>query len=282
MACFFYPKLICLQQLFKKKIFSLCAVWLAIFYVSCGSLGAEIILDASVVRQRDVPEDIQQCDPPEDPFEDLNRAIFAFNEGVDGFLLNPALVMYTFFVPPPVRRGVQNVFDNLNEPAAMVSHFLQSRNKAGRQTLARFLINSTLGLCGLFDVASRLGLKRQPNNFNTTLKHWGVSAGPYTVWPVLGPFSMRDSFGGIIDFFLDPFNTVAWFKDATVLLNTKVGMFYMIEKEKYWKELLSLKDSSIDYYAMVRSLYYQKRHCGLASEQKPSFFMADGPEPSMD
>lgn len=256
----------------KRQFFAPAVVFLCVF-LFLHALQAAIPITSSALKP---------CAPIEDPFEKTNRVIFAFNQGVDGFLVNPALVVYTFFVPPPLRRGVQNVFNNLNEPASMVSHFFQGRNKDGRRTLLRFLINSTLGLLGLFDVAKRMGIERTPNNFNNTLQYWGITAGPYTVWPVLGPFSMRDSLGGIVDFFLDPFNAITWGLDANELLNWKVGIFYAVEREKYWKEVEGLKENAVDAYAMVRSLYFQKRHCGLALKKSPDFFLSDGPEPTVD
>ncbi len=204
-----------------------------------------------------------------DPFEPINRATFKFNEGFDKFVFNPLVVTLTFFMPPVVREGVRNFFCNLNEVASVVNHTLQGKRKGAGRSLLRFAVNSTLGLAGLLDVASWMGFEEIPNSFNLTLRHWGVSPGAYFVWPVLGPSSMRDGVGVMVDFFFDPLNIFLMTQGKKRLLDTKVIIAMIQEKEKYWEELWNLKKEAVDPYVLERSIYYQKRHLLYSLDEGP-------------
>lgn len=128
-----------------------------------------------------------------DPWEQWNRKVFAFNEGLDEKVLKPVATAYQNVVPGFVRRGVSNFFGNVQDAWSAVNHFLQGKPESGMQMVARFHMNTLFGVLGLLDPASEAGLERQPEDFGQTLGVWGFGAGAYIVWPVLGPSSVRDS-----------------------------------------------------------------------------------------
>jgi phospholipid-binding lipoprotein MlaA len=128
-----------------------------------------------------------------DPLEGFNRITFAFNESLDNRLAKPIAVIYTSF-PKPIKTTVSNFFDNLEEIDTTVNQILQGKFAYAANDLSRFLINSTIGLAGIFDVATKIGLPRHEEDFGQTLALWGVPSGPYLMLPVLGPSSVRDVF----------------------------------------------------------------------------------------
>jgi len=127
-----------------------------------------------------------------DPFESFNRHVFSFNEAVDGAVLKPVARGYRAVVPDVVQTGVNNVFGNVSDAWSATNHFLQGKGKAGLSMTARFFTNTVVGVAGLVDVATPLGLEREPEDFGLTLGHWGLPAGPYLMLPLLGPSSLRD------------------------------------------------------------------------------------------
>lgn len=127
-----------------------------------------------------------------DPWEPVNRAIFSFNDTVDRFTLKPVAKVYDRVVPEPVSNSISNVFSNLGEPRNLVNDTLQGKFHAAGIDTARFLLNSTVGVLGVFDVATKMGLQRNDEDFGQTLGAWGVPSGPYVVLPLLGPSTVRD------------------------------------------------------------------------------------------
>jgi phospholipid-binding lipoprotein MlaA len=128
-----------------------------------------------------------------DPLEGWNRAVFGFNEGLDEALLKPVATAYTKVVPEPVRSGVSNFFGNFRDGWSAINELLQGKPVAAAQMTMRVATNTFFGIGGIFDLASDLGLERQREDFGQTLGRWGLPAGPYVVWPLLGPSSLRDS-----------------------------------------------------------------------------------------
>ena len=127
-----------------------------------------------------------------DPFEDINRITFEFNEALDNNIARPVAETYSKF-PLPVKKGVTNFFDNLEEIDTTVNQVLQGKFKYAINDLSRFIINTTIGIGGLFDVATKIGLERHEEDFGQTLAQWGVPSGPYIMLPALGPSSLRDT-----------------------------------------------------------------------------------------
>ncbi len=129
----------------------------------------------------------------QDPWESLNRKVFKFNDVTDRYLLKPITKGYKYITPDPVEHGVSNVFSNLGEPVNLLNSALQGKVKQSGVTLSRFLVNSTLGVAGLFDVATKMGIDADDGeDFGQTLAVWGVPSGPYLVLPFLGPSTLRD------------------------------------------------------------------------------------------
>ena len=189
----------------------------------------------------------------QDPWEGFNRKIFAFNNLVDGVILRPVAVTYQKLTPQPVRRGVGNAFSNIMELPSAVNALLQAKPKAAGQDVGRFVINTTLGLVGLIDVATPLGLEgRDQEDFGQTLAVWGVKQGPYLMLPLLGPSSARDLAGMPVDWFLDPTNYIE--KDS---IRYSLSGLDLVHTRA---ELLELeKQLSGDRYLFIRDIYLQRR-----------------------
>ena len=187
-----------------------------------------------------------------DPFEDLNRDIFIFNEKLDEKLLKPAAITYRKVTPQFARTGVTNFFNNLEEIDTTVNQLLQGEIKYALNDASRFVINSTIGLFGLLDVASKMGLERHEEDFGQTLGVWGFDSGPYIMIPFLGPSNPRDLFSRPISSFLS--GTFAM-EDNDVKI-TLVGIDALETRER----LLDAETLIIgDKYIFVKDAYVQSR-----------------------
>lgn len=141
-----------------------------------------------------------------DPWENWNRKVFAFNDKVDKWALKPVAKAYRFVMPEVLDKGVTNVFHNIGELPTSINGILQGKPKTSGKALLRFLINSTLGVLGIFDIAKQMGLERQPEDFAQTLAVWGVPSGNYLVLPFLGPSTFRGVSGITVDAYINPQN----------------------------------------------------------------------------
>jgi len=148
---------------------------------------------------RVVPPDVDQALLIHDPWEPMNRSIYRFNARVDKYFLLPVIRGYQFVFPGFLRTGISNFFNNFFEIRTFANQILQARPKPAGQTLGRFAVNTTVGILGLIDVASPMGIPYHQEDFGQTLGRWGVGAGPFLVIPVLGPSSLRDGFGTLTD-----------------------------------------------------------------------------------
>lgn len=194
-----------------------------------------------------------------DPLEGLNRAVFFLNDGLDTVVIRPIAYVYGNLVPPFVKRRVSNFFSNINEPVVFANDLLQFELEDASVIAARFLVNSTLGLAGLFDVASEIGLPPHKADFGQTLHSYGAGPGPYLVLPLLGPSNLRDGIGLAVDALLNPFT---WLLEPEENLILAVGAG-LVRREELLVPLDALRESSVDYYAALRSLYYQDRAVAL-------------------
>jgi phospholipid-binding lipoprotein MlaA len=194
-----------------------------------------------------------------DPFEGTNRAVFAFNDAVDDTLIHPIAKSYRAAVPTPARTGVRNFLRNLKSPVILANQLLQGDIKGAGDVVLRAVVNSTVGVGGLFDVAETGGLKYEQEDFGQTLAVWGVGHGPYLVVPVLGPSSVRDYAGYFVDGYADPLRWYLHNTDEEGWYYAKMGADYLDLRESLVDVLADLEASSIDYYAAVRSTYYQRR-----------------------
>lgn len=199
-----------------------------------------------------------------DPLEPLNRFTFEFNRRVLRYTVRPIAVGYRFIVPRPVRNGFRNAFDNLDNPLTFGNQVLQGRADAAVQTLARLVVNTTIGLGGTIDVASRLGIPRGKADLGLTLAARGVGAGPYLVVPLLGPATPRDALASFAQGTIDPFNF--WVSNTDYAFYAFLGRFVLGSIDRYARhmdELDAIEKSSVDFYAAIRNLYSQKRAAEL-------------------
>ncbi len=187
-----------------------------------------------------------------DPFVDINRLVFGFNEYFDNLLLRPVAVAYVNLVPPPMRTGVNNFFGNVDDLNTMANNLLQGKIGDAVSDCGRILINSTVGIGGLIDVASELGLEKHQEDFGQTLGVWGVEPGPYVVLPIFGASSVRDTFGFVIDSFANP---MYYLEDDKIRIST-----YGVERVD-WRMGLMQAESLVtgDSYLFVREAQFQNR-----------------------
>lgn len=202
-----------------------------------------------------------------DPLEDSNRAIFRVNHGFDTYVMDPVSRAYRRFLPGPVRRSVLLFFGNLNSPSIIVNDVLQREWRAAVTSTARTCINSTVGIGGFFDPATRLGFPYHGADFGQTLALAGMPSGPYLIVPLLGPTNARDAFGTIIDFAFRPTTYLlgplvfgfAGFGDQVVYASIQGGGSGFVARAQAQREIDALHDSSMDFYATLRTAYYQVR-----------------------
>jgi len=184
-----------------------------------------------------------------DPYENLNRKTYEFNENLDEKIAKPIAEFYSKF-PPPIKNGVTNFFNNLEEVDTFINQLLQGKPKESLNDLTRFIINSTIGLAGFIDVASKIGLERHEEDFGQTLGVWGVGQGPYIMLPVLGPSTLRDTFSRPVSSFL---SVTFHMTDADV--NIALKSIDAIETRERLLDVESLLSG--DKYSFVKDAYIQ-------------------------
>lgn len=213
-----------------------------------------------------------------DPFESTNRAIFAFNDVMDDAFIHPIALGYRQAVPEPARNGLRNFLRNLKSPVRFLNQLLQGDLDGAGDEFVRTAINTTVGVGGLFDVAGYEGLKYEEEDFGQTLAVWGVGHGPYLVLPLLGPSSLRDYSGYIVDAYADPLRWYAHNVDEEEWYYARLGAGYLDLRESLLDVLMDLESSSIDYYAAVRSTYLQRRNALVNDEIRSAAGMPDIPD----
>jgi phospholipid-binding lipoprotein MlaA len=192
--------------------------------------------------------------PLQDPSENVNRRIMTANQE----MLRPAAEFVQTAIPGPVSKRLRDFNGNLKEPRILVNNILQGRAEAAVHTAIRFGMNSVFGLAGLFDVATGAGLPQQSGDFGQTMFVWGVPAGPYVVRPYLGPATLRDGVGSVVDMFGNPISFVPGMQLAAVTIGTTA-----VDAADRLGQLKMAEDASIDFYSFVRSSYYQIRRAEL-------------------
>ncbi len=212
-----------------------------------------------------------------DPAEGLNRGIFKFNDAVDTALLRPVAMGYRKAVPQPARQGVRNFLRNLKSPQIIANNLLQGDLAGTGNSTIRMLVNTTVGLGGLFDVAGKEGIKYEEEDFGQTLGKWGVGNSPYVMLPLLGASSVRDTTGLIVDSYADPVRLWATNTDNEGWYFAKVGVAALDKREELIDILDDMKKNSIDYYAAVRSSYAQRREALVRDESAEFSDLPDMP-----
>ncbi|MEZ5995415.1 MAG: VacJ family lipoprotein [Hyphomonadaceae bacterium] len=227
-------------------------------------------------------QEAAQTDPA-DPWEGFNRNLFAVHQGLDGALLEPIARSYRAVTPAPVRGSVLNFLRNLKAPVIFANDVLQGEfNRAG-VTAARFGLNTTIGLAGVLDPAEGMGLERHDEDFGQTLAVWGLESGPYLFVPLLGPTTIRDGAGRLIDIALDPL-TWADFQNASEVRAGRTVIAGIATREALLDSIDALEESSLDDYVAYRAAFVLSRESAIRNgrtdvQDLPDFSeMNDGPE----
>lgn len=217
------------------------------------------------------------CTPPDgsggvnDPFEASNRKNHEFNKSVDRALLRPASNTYGQVVPDPLRQGVSNFAGNVGLPGAIVNNVLQGDIGGAANNTLRFVVNSTLGLGGLFDPSTGLGLEEVEADFGSTLAAWGVGEGAYMELPFLGPSTERDAVGTLLDIVLDPLGHAIGAPEQSYLQAAKLGGG-LNSRYTYSDTVDSVLYDSADSYAQSRLIYLQNRRFELGADVEDDYY----------
>ncbi len=205
---------------------------------------------------------------PKDPYEGFNRAMFAVNEGLD-VVIKPVAKGYDIVAPAPVKTGIGNFFGNLQDIWTAFNNFLQGKGGSGLSDVGRVLINTTLGIGGVFDVASEMGFEKHAEDFGQTLGKWGVADGPYLYWPLIGPRTTRDTVGFAIDSYADP----VWTVDHVPTRNSLVGVRFVDVRASLLPSDKVVEEAAFDKYVYIRDAYLQNRrseiHDGNVPKEDP-------------
>jgi phospholipid-binding lipoprotein MlaA len=193
---------------------------------------------------------------PGDPLEGYNRAMFGFNDGLDRVIIKPLASGYKTVMPEFARTGVTNFFANLGDLWIGVNNILQGKVGAGVSDFGRFAMNTTVGILGLFDVASNAGLEKHNEDFGQTLGRWGMGSGAYVVLPVLGPSNVRDGLSRlVVDWHGDPL----WYVSNVPTRNELIGVRAVSDRANLLDVSRMAEEAALDHYAYVRDAYLQRR-----------------------
>ena len=236
-----------------------CIVLLAVGFM----LGAGLATPAAAEADSDVQISQMPADTANDPIETINRAIFEFNEFLQAILFRPLAEVYKFIMPDFLEKGVHNILANLRTPIILANDLLQFEGGRALETIERFLINSTIGVAGFMDVAEDMGIPGHSEDFGQTLGSWGVGEGFYLVLPLLGPSNPRDAIGKLADIYLDPLGQWASNTDRDEINYARTGVSGLDTFSRVMDDLKKLKETSIDYYAAVRSITRQRREAEI-------------------
>ncbi|WP_163935765.1 VacJ family lipoprotein [Paraferrimonas sp. SM1919] len=223
------------------------------------SLLLSLLLTLSVSVQ--AQDNQEQANP--DPFEGFNRAMWDFNYlYLDKYLLRPAATGYANYVPAPIQSGLYNITLNLEEPSSVVNNLLQWKPEYAANATGRFLINSTFGILGIFDVAGQIGLERKQDQFSEVLGYWGVPDGPYIMMPVLGPYVTREATDFVDGLYFPLSEMTLWVSAAKWGIKNLHKRAMALEQDQ-------LIDGALDPYLFVRESYLQHVNYSVLDGQLP-------------
>jgi phospholipid-binding lipoprotein MlaA len=201
---------------------------------------------------------------PKDPYEGFNRAMFSVNEGID-VVVKPIAQGYDTAAPLPVKAGIGNFFGNLYDVWTAFNDLLQGKGGQGASDFGRVLINTTVGIGGVFDIASEMGLEKHSEDFGQTLGTWGVGEGPYLYWPLIGPRTTRDTFAWVVDSYADP----VWHVNDIPVRNTLVGVRFIDLRASLLPTDRVVEQAAFDKYSYIRDAYLQKRRSDILDGKLP-------------
>lgn len=204
-----------------------------------------------------------------DPLEPVNRVVFDVNDFLDRLLIRPLAELYRFVVPDFMRERVANILSNMGEPVVLVNNLLQGEVSRAGITVQRFVVNTTAGLGGMFEVAEELDLPKQIGDFGQTLFVWGAGSGPYIVLPAFGPSTLRDGVGRVVDMVMSPWQYLVARGDTTTedtFLITYLAANGLTKREENLEAYDAMRTGSLDFYSEMRSVYRQHRDRQLGVE----------------
>jgi phospholipid-binding lipoprotein MlaA len=233
-------------------------------------LGLPLVLTACATKPpASDPDAVADYEQTNDPMEPANRFFYKVNDTVDRYSLKPIAQGYVAVVPSPVRTGIHNVLSNLSSPVQFTNDVAQANPRHAGDTFMRFLINSTAGGLGVFDVAKGWGYPGHDSGFNVTLGVWGVPSGPYLYVPFIGPGSPRSLAGFAMDTAVDPFTYVPHGYGLKTLNWARYGMGVLDLRANLLGDLDKVQASALDPYASIRSLYRQHTQSQVDAAKMP-------------
>lgn len=203
-----------------------------------------------------------------DPFETANRGVFAVNDAVDQVLIRPLAKTYRAVIPKVARKSLHNFLINIKSPITFANQLLQGDMEGAGDVLTRTTVNTFAGFGGLMDVAAAEGIAYEPEDFGQTLAVWGMDHGPYLVLPLFGPSSFRDATGLVVDVLADPLRLYLYNTNQEEWYYARVAATGIDKREALLDVLDDLRSNSFDYYAALRSAYYQRR-AALVNDDSP-------------
>lgn len=209
---------------------------------------------SALVGCASIPAGVQPS--PQDPWESFNRSVFEFNEGLDAYVLKPVVAGYRFVLPEFVREGIYNFFSNYSDIYTALYNLLQGKPAYAFNDFMRVVVNTTMGLGGLLDLATPAGLEKHKEDWGQTLGVWGVPAGPYVVLPFFGPSNVRDTFGTAADLESDYLFRLL---PNVALRNSLTGLRVVNARNTYYEAGDLLDGAAIDKYSFMRDAYIQRR-----------------------
>ena len=204
-------------------------------------------------------------DPQRDPFEAWNRNVYAFNETADKYAVAPIASVYKTVTPDFARDGIGNALANINSPVILINDVLQGKPDRAVDTTLRFVINTTVGILGLWDAAAAMGIEKHSEDFGQTLAVWGVGEGPYLVLPLLGPSTVRDAFGSLTDIAMDPLTWTEFSADENLddyILIGRISLNALNTRINLADQLETLREQPEPYIAL-RRLYLSQREAAI-------------------
>ena len=226
----------------------------------CFVLLGVLLMASCASPPKNDPDALAELEKLNDPIELTNRGIFSFNQFLDTIVIKPATGIYRTITPVVLREAIHSFLQNLRTPVILTNDLLQGEGKRAGNTIARFFINSTVGLLGFMDPATYMGFKRHDEDFGQTLAVWGVGEGPFLMLPLFGASNPRDLIGKVADFFIDPINIWASNSGNDEVTIVRTLVTGIDTRDQFWDALEDIEKNSIDPYASIRSLYRQRRN----------------------
>lgn len=240
----------------------------------CAALALLLLAGCATRPPADDPEALQEFKENNDPFEPANRFMFEVNEVIDKAVLQPVAEAYRDLLPEPVRSGIRNVLGNLRAPTILTGDLLQGNLTRARETVGRFIVNSTIGIGGIVDVGRRYDVPGHSEDMGQTLSVWGVGEGFFMFVPLLGPTTARDLAGFGFDVYFNVQNLFGQGQLLDLWNYTRLGMTVVDTREALLEPFDMVRKTSLDPYATLRSAYRQRRAFEIENREGPSGVVA--------